>query len=430
MFRLFNNFPLFLYSPNDSSGGSEPAVETFELLNADEEPAEILEIGKTDEGSQTEKGQKTEVRDKKETETDDEDEVDELKEIEEELKPPTEEDLLELTTPVRRKEILAKYPKLFKDFPYLEKAYYREQQFTELLPTVADARVAVDKARILDRTEQDLLSGDTSNLLAAAKTNPEAFNKIVDNYLPTLRKVDQGAYFHVLGNVIKDTIITMVREGRALGEQGAPLQAAANVLNQFVFGSQTFQAPTTLSRPVPPQEQSREEEFRKQEQGRVYEHFDSVRGDLQSKADNVLKSTIDGHIDPNGTMSDYVKSHASKEAFDTLEDLISKDTRFRALLDKLWERAFQTKFDKESTDKIKSAYLSKAKTLLPSVIKKARNDALKGRRTDRGDELEESTPKKSPITSSGRSTTPSSGKIRKASDIPRGMSTLDVLMKD
>ena len=36
------------------------------------------------------------------------------------------------------------------------------------------------------------------------------------------------------------------------------------------------------------------------------------------------------------------------------------------------------KFDKESTDRIKSAYLSKAKTLLPSVIKKARNDALRG----------------------------------------------------
>ena len=66
----------------------------------------------------------------------------------------------------------------------------------------------------------------------------EAFNKIADNYLPALRKVDQKAYYHVLGNVIKDTIVTMVREGRALGDQGAPLQAAANVLNQFVFGSQ------------------------------------------------------------------------------------------------------------------------------------------------------------------------------------------------
>ena len=51
-----------------------------------------------------------------------------------------------------------------------------------------------------------------------------------------------------LGNVIKDTIITMVREGRALGDQGAPLQAAANVLNQFVFGSQNFTPPQPLCR--------------------------------------------------------------------------------------------------------------------------------------------------------------------------------------
>ena len=32
---------------------------------------------------------------------------------------------------------------------------------------------------------------------------------------------------------------------------------------------------------------------------------------------------------------------------------MSKDTQFRGLLDKLWEKAFQTNFDKESTDRIK-----------------------------------------------------------------------------
>src|SRR6187399_1594582 len=79
-------------------------------------------------------------------------EDDELKEIEEELDGPKEEDL-ELMTPVRRREILAKYPKLFKDFPYLEKAYYREQQFTEVYPTIQDARAAHEKSQILDRVE-------------------------------------------------------------------------------------------------------------------------------------------------------------------------------------------------------------------------------------------------------------------------------------
>jgi hypothetical protein len=414
---LFNKF----YSPDELGGITETeGVETFELLNTEETP-EVLDLEEKDEKSKDEgTGEETE-----------------LEEIEKELKgeekEPDEEDLLELVTPAKRKEILAAYPDLFKKFPYLEKAYYRDQQFTEILPTIADARLAVEKAQILDRTEAQVMNGDISAVLLAAKDeNQEAFNRIADNYLPTLRKVDQQAYFHVLGGVIKDTIVTMVREGRALGDQGAPLQAAANVLNQFIFGSQNFQPHQPLSRAVRPEEVAKDNQFRQQEQQRVYTQFEGVREDLQTKADNVLKSTIDGHLDPKGTMTDYVKSHATKEAFDNLETLISKDVRFRSLLDKLWEKAFQSNFDKSSTDRIKSAYLSKAKTLLPSVIKKARNDALKGMGNRSNGEDETETPKadkKGPITP-GRSTGPSGGKFKKASDIPHGMSTLDVLMKD
>jgi hypothetical protein len=420
---LFNK----LYAAPDSGGSggatAPEETETFELLNAEEEP-EVLDLPKT------EKKEGEEDEESEDKTTGEEEEGDELKEIEKELEAPTEEDIDELITPVRRKEILTKYPKLFKDFPYLEKAYYREQQFTEVYPTIQDARVAADKAAILDRTEREVMNGNIGSILSAAKQeNQEIFNRIADNYLPTLRAVDQQAYYHVLSGVIKDTIVTMVREGRALGEQGAPLQAAANVLNQFVFGSQNFQPHHPLSRQVRPEEQRREYEFQQQENNRMMSQFTSVKDDLQTKADNVLKSTIDGHIDPRGTMTDYVKQHATQEAFNNLEDLLAKDMRFRSLLDKLWEKAFESGFDKTTTDKIKAAYLSKAKTLLPSVIKKARNDALRGRSNREEIEEETTTSKKGPITP-GRSTAPSSGKIRKPSDIPKGMSTLDVLMKD
>jgi hypothetical protein len=391
-------------------------LDTLELLNADE-PEEKVEPLDIEEKEDT---------DTSEAPVEDE-EVDELKELEEELKPPSEEDL-ELTTPVRRKEILAKYPQLFKDFPYLEKAYYREQQFTEIYPTIQDARISAEKANILDQAERQVMNGDITMFLQAAKAEDQnAFNKIADNYLPTLRKVDQQAYYHVLGNVIKDTIITMVREGRQLGDQGAPLTAAANVLNQFIFGSQQFTPPNRLSKQVNPQVAQAQQEIQQHKQQQVMNTFTNVRDDLQNKADNTLRATIDGHIDPNGSMSEYVKSHATTEAFDKLETLIAQDTRFRGMLDKLWEKAFRSGFDKESTDRIKSAYLSKAKTLLPSVIKSARNKALKGVSSAVTTDI--LAPKKSPITRRP-STAPSSGKFRKASDIPAGMSTLDVLMKD
>jgi hypothetical protein len=82
-------------------------------------------------------------------------------------------------------------------------------------------------------------------------------------------------------------------------------------------------------------------------------------------------------------------------------------------------------------DKIRSAYVSKAKTLLPSVIKKARNDALRGmgkRVKDDDDTTDESTRKKGPVPSGRpRSQSSNTGKIKEAKDIPSGMSTLDFL---
>lgn len=430
---MFLRFSELLAPENEGGaggGGSLDKEEVIELLG--DEPEETLDITPPKKDTGKEAGDTTLDEEEDAEGKEEEEEVDELKEIEEELEGPSEEDL-ELMTPVRRKEILAKYPKLFKDFPYLEKAYYREQQFTELLPTINDAKIAVEKAQVLDKFDREIMSGDITTVLEAAKEeSQEAFLKIADNYLPALRKVDQQAYYHVLGNVIKDTIITMVRESRAMGEQGQPLQAAANILNQFVFGSNTFQPPQPLSKSSKPEDKGKEDEIRQREQQLVMGQFESTRDDLQSRTDNVLKATIDGHIDPKKTMTDYVRKNASREAFETLESLMTKDTRFRGLLDRLWEKAFEKNFDKESTDRIKSAYLSKAKTLLPSVIKKARNDALKGlgkRVKDDDESSEELTPKKGPITP-GRSTTPSSGKLKKASDIPRGMSTLDVLMQD
>lgn len=431
-----------LFAPPDAPaiGGDPKPEETYELLS--EELEETLELPKT---PSKEKEDDKEPEDSGDKEVDDskgddkEEPKDEIAELEEELeketKPDDEDAELDAAIIVSRREILKKYPNLYRDFPQLEKAFYRERQFSELLPTIKSAKEAVEKARILDSVENEVMSGDITSVLAAAKQeSPEAFLKIADNYLPTLKKVDQQAYYHVMGNVVKDTIITMVKEARALGDQGAPLQAAANILNQFVFGSQTFQPPTPLSRQPKPEENQQQQEIQNRERQRVYQQFESVRGDLQTRADNVLKASIDKYIDPNKSMTDFVRTHASNDAFKTIEGLIEKDTRFRSILDKLWERAFQRQFDRESTDKIKSAYLSKAKTLLPSVIRKARNDALRGmgrRVKEEAEEQTEETPaNRSSQRTSGNSTSQSGGRIRKPGDIPRGMTTLDVLMKD
>lgn len=456
MSLLLNKIPQFFYAPNTMGSGSPaigsggnsgvPAInqptnkeDIITFLGADDEPTDVIDItdkpakgtgnkGKEKDNSEKESSQEDENLNADDDEDGELEPPDELEELEEELKGPTDEQL-ELVTPVRRKEILSKYPNLFKEFPYLERAYYREQAFTEILPTIEDAKTAVEKAQTLDNFETDLMGGNTETVLKAVKeNNPESFYKLVDDYLPTLARVDEKAYYHVLSNLTKHTITSMVMEARKSNNEA--LQSAAAILNQFVFGSTDFKPPTNLSKTTP-EDKKTDEKVSEREQAFVRRQFEGAHGDLNTKVNNTLKNTIDAHIDPKKSMSDYVRRNASKDALETLEGLISKDTRFKALTDKLWEKAFENNFSKESTDRIRSAFLSKAKTLLPAVIKKARNEALRGTgrrvKDDDDQQIEETTPNKGPIASGKPRSQQSGGKVTNGKDIPRGMSTLDFL---
>lgn len=435
MLRLFRDAKN--YAPADTTGGNTGVIEDKSMSKED-----VIKFLGEDDVDEKDKEEPLDLKESKEkkakedkTEEDDkeesleEGEEDELSELEDELEEPTEEQL-ELTTPVARREILKKYPQLFKDFPYLERAYYREQQYTELLPTLDDARAAVEKSTALDNFEKEVLDGRTETILKAIKeSNQSSFNKLVDDYLPTLARVDEKAYHHVIGNTVKHTIIAMVQEARTSNNE--KLQEAAQILNQFVFGSSNFQPIQKLS--IDGQEaqvkNEKEEQLNQRERAIVQKQFDSARSDLTNRVNNILKSTIDVNIDPKDSMSSYVKKYASQEVLTELDGLIGKDSRFKVIMDKLWERAFQDGFTQVSTDRIRSAYLSKARTLLPSVIKKARNEALKGMGKKVSSEKESvsvrrggKSQKDEEDNESPRASTPNK--------IPKGMRTIDYLMQD
>lgn len=436
MSRLFNIHPFYAPVETPASGGSKSTTlpesgnkeDMIEFMAGDDDDKpEVIDLP----AEKPKKEKPSEIPDDDDRETSDdetsEEEVDELAELEDELEEPSEEQL-ELVTPARRKDILKKYPQVFKDFPYLEKAYYREQQFTELLPTIEDAKTAVEKSSTLDRFEADLMGGNSSTILQAVKeTNPRAFLKMVDDYLPTLHKVDEKAYFHVIGNLTKHTIISMVNEAKRTNNE--QLQTAAHLLQQFVFGTSDFVPPKNLAGNEKPEDNTREKQITEREQTFIKQQFDNTRVDLNSRVNNTLRNTIDANIDPKKSMSDYVRKNASRDALDTLESAINQDTRFRVLVDKLWDKAFESNFSRESTDRIKSAYVSKARTLLPSVIKKARNEAMRGMgKRVKDDDTEETTPSKGPVKQQGqpRSQSENTGKSTKTS-VPSGMSTLDFL---
>ncbi len=442
MLGLFNNICQVLFYPPDATNtgvvdqpkgmGKEDIID-FLGGDEDEKPIEIEDDKKKEKKEAVKDGKETKEDDEiDEEETEDDEEDDDLSDLEDELEEPDDEKL-ELVTPVRRKEILAKYPKLFKDFPYLEKAYYREQQYTELLPTIDDAKQAVEDQSILRNFEGDLERGNTETILTAIKTNsPKSFAKVVDNYLGTLQKVDEKAYHHVIGNVLKHTMVRMIEEARESKQD--VLQEAAQILHQFVFGTSKWIPPTKLSSDEPDVKDDKELELTRREQAISERALRDANNSLDTKVNNKFRATIEANIDPKDSMSDYVKKTATREAYEQLGELISNDSRFKIIVDKLWERAAREDYSKASLDRIESAFVSKARTLLPSVLKKARNEALRGmgkRVVDREEKDETPSVKKSPRKNFDREERePSRSKSSDPKKIPSKMSTLEYLMSD
>lgn len=345
-----------------SEGDEQETLDLTKPLKKDAKPEEKVKA----DGEVEDEGEEEE----------EEEEIDELKEIEEELEEPDEEKL-ELTTPVRRREILKKYPNLFKDFPYLEKAYYREQQFTEIVPTIDDAKAAVEAKATLEGYVDDMVvKGNVSNVLKLIKnTSPETFAEVADNYMDHLQSVDREAYGHVLGNITKNIILGMVQEAQESGNED--LKVAALLLNKYAFGTSKFTAPSKLSKGKT-EDGEKESSLSKREQEFAERQISVATNEVETKVNNSIKGAIESNIDPNGVMTDYIKRNAIKDAQEKITELISKDVRLKQIIDKLWEKAAASNFSDASKAEIRKAFLAKAKSLLAPVLKSARNEALKG----------------------------------------------------
>jgi hypothetical protein len=347
----------------------------------------------------------------------------------EEKEPDINEEELEIIAPAKRSEILKAFPDLFKKFPHLEKAYYRDQKYSELFGTPQDAEQVIETAKTFNQFSDNLLKGNTENVLKSVREqSPEAFGKIVDNYLTTLKEVDERAFYHVMQNTLKSTVAAMVSE--ASRSNNEDLLAAARLLHQFATGTTEWKNPEPFSKTKPKEDVEQENELAKERMQFFQERFETVQGELQSRVDGVLKNTIDQNMDPKGSMTSYVKRVAVNEAMQTVQKQISTDSQFRRLLDRLWEKAAEEKFSKQSTEKIRSAYLAKAKSLLPNAIKQSRNEALRGLGKRVREETDETSPARN-TTAKRESPTPQTLRgSNSRENASKGKSTFEFLNED
>jgi hypothetical protein len=380
---------------------------------------EIILEDKSDKTPDADKDDEKEENESEETEklevSDDDDEKIELK----------DEEVDEYVELPSRKSILKAYPDLFKKFPGVERAMYREKEYTETFPTIAEAKQAKERLEVFRNIETDLFDGNITNLLSSVKKQDDkAFGKITGTLLQTLEKVDKDAYYGTVNHVIQHALSAAHAKGKAMGDDdGEQLQIAARLINKWIYGSAEIQSPQPLANAREEKEDPKESELTKREQEFNQRQLNTAINDVSSRTRSTVEGAVNKYLDPKGQMTDYVRNKAVSDVMSQLDKEIGSDQRFKNHVDILWKDAAKNGYSDESKSRIRKAIIAKAQTILPDVIRKVRADALKGlggsprRKTVEKEEPESNTRRQAPPSRSSQQDKPK----------PRASSVSDVM---
>lgn len=332
----------------------EPTVGAPESVESIEEDVKELER----EEPEKEEPAKEEEKEEGEEETKDE-------EPEEEKEEEQEEEPSRYPRP-SMKAVREKYPNFFKDFPQLRDAIFREQAYTDLFATVDDAKEAAEKVQNFDALEKDITSGNPETLIVAVKEmGAEGF---FDKFLPTLYNSDEKTYYRVVMPVIKGFINSMHKSGKANGNE--------NLANSALHAMKFAGIDDEKAEPKPDPEIERQRKELETERNRIATQ--RFQDNLRTIGTS-LRETLNGEVGKsflNEKASPYLKRTMTNEIIDRVGELMNSDEKHLGLMDSLWNRAAKENYSASSLERIKSAWLSRARALMPAIRREVRNQAL------------------------------------------------------
>ena len=386
---MFRHYLQPFYNIADSGGGSDTLTgeDIFNALNTDNDSKDDdqknddkfdLSLDATNDDDEDDSDDEDEEVDNDSEESDDkeEDDKDEL------ILDAENEDEIELAKIPTRQELKKYDPELFKKFPQLEHALFREKQYSEIYPTIADAKASKESVEAYNRFQHELLSGNATNVLKTVKsTDPKAFDKLVNGFLDSLTSIDGNAHLPITRQVTKG-ILNYIHSAASNTLKKAPddkratqLQIAAELIHEAIFDT-TEVTPDRVSKET--EENPEAKKLREDREAFDKTRYTAAYNDVSSRTNNRLTKAVTNEVDPKGIFTPYVKGKLVNDIMSTLDKNLMEDTRFRSLIDKLWMRSKEAGFSSESKDAIHKALIEKAKTVLPGIIRAKKAEALKG----------------------------------------------------
>jgi hypothetical protein len=301
-----------------------------------------------------------------EEESSDEDE-DSEEEVEEEV-----EEEEEISDRLSWKEIKEKFPEVAKMKEFRE-VFHREKAFSDLFPTLDDAKDANEKSQALDFFDQSLNEGDPGVLLRALE--PQVAGKLAENILPALYQVSPQLFNRAAEPMLVNMLNSVAK--RAEDSKDQNLLISAKNVAKFLFGK--FEIPAAKNRVNP----EVEEEVKKLKEERQ-QLVSAKQTEFLSRTDKSifrqLSKVVSDGLDPKGELTEFTKNAIiEKTLAETKAQLIS-DKAFSSKMANIFRAAEKAGFPPDYMPRLISAYLGRAKSIALTLRAKHKSAAA-GKKT-------------------------------------------------
>jgi hypothetical protein len=270
-------------------------------------------------------------------------------------------------------QINEKFPDIFKTFPALKDMYFREAEYSRVFPTIDEAKEAAENNEAFTNIRGDIFSGDGTKFLSAVKeVDEKGLGRFAANFLPSLIKLSPDSFWRAANPLVEDVARNMFQKGTR--DKDENMQNAARYLSEYFFGSTEVAEgkKTTVIK-----DEAKDPEVAKEREEYELERYTEFRGGVSNTIRADLKSVIDNEkLDPKKIFSPFIKSTIIDRIVKDIEDQLQSDKDHIRFMTSLWNRANKNGRTDEDKARIVSAYLARAKSLIPSIRSKYVSEAL------------------------------------------------------
>jgi hypothetical protein len=264
------------------------------------------------------------------------------------------------------KEAATKYKGIFKEFPQLKGAYYRDREFSKVFPTPEAANEAAQDVEIYNQVQREFINGKPEALVKFFEDHkkPETLIRFGRNLLDSVGKQDKnlwaGILFPSITGILRDA------ENAANGAGNKNLAASVKHLTNYLFGQIDIPADKL------PAETRDVNDNNEQVAQLIHRQKINFQDEVYEAGAREAYKVIDASL-ATLKCKPALKKAITKELFDKVTRAVGKDSALQSDLQSRWSAALRAGLGHKSKASIIDTYLAGVKNKLA----KTREQVLK-----------------------------------------------------